>query len=231
MSNPTVYAQVKSVFDKYGVPPAVWYPIALAESNLNPDALGDNGASIGIFQINRVSGQGIGYTADQLRDPITNADVAARAIAPAYNAVKDSASEYDLAAEVARRSGHPGGSITNPFNALDPRILRIKLLAKSFLDSVNLVKGLSGQNDVVDAGAAAGVQSANISNNRIDAISRALNPLSQGAQGLTNLFNTMGAPGFVIGSVGAILIVLSLGSIFAETDAGRSVGAAVKAAV
>lgn len=39
------------------------------ESGGNPNAVGDGGSSIGLFQMNMAGGEGSGYTAEQLRDP------------------------------------------------------------------------------------------------------------------------------------------------------------------
>src|SRR5205823_1081411 len=104
------YNVVKNVFDQYGIPEYVWYPIMMAESTGNPNAVGDNGCSIGLFQLNRCGGQGAGYSAYSLRDPATNAQVAAQYIRPAYDAVKSETTPETAAAETAIRSGHPGGS-------------------------------------------------------------------------------------------------------------------------
>jgi len=125
------YAQVKAVFDRFGVPESVWIPIAFAESSLNAKAKGDNGRSIGLFQIN-LDTQGRGYTEAQLYDPVFNAEIAARAIAPAYAAIKSQYDRTQIAAEVARRSGHPGGSIANPFNQNDKRIAHIREIARQY---------------------------------------------------------------------------------------------------
>lgn len=50
---------------------------AAAESGLDPYASGDNGASIGLFQLNRLKGEGRGFTVEQLSDPRQNAMIAA----------------------------------------------------------------------------------------------------------------------------------------------------------
>ena len=127
-----LYTRVKAIFDRYGVPSFVWYPIALAESGFNPDAIGDEGQSIGLFQVN-LGTQGTGYTRDQLLNPEINAEVAAASIAAAYKAIAGTYSDELMAAEVARRSGHPGGSIENPFNDMDLRIINIRNLGKQFV--------------------------------------------------------------------------------------------------
>lgn len=50
---------------------------AAAESGLDPYASGDNGASIGLFQLNRVNGEGKGKSIEELIDPRRNAAIAA----------------------------------------------------------------------------------------------------------------------------------------------------------
>jgi hypothetical protein len=45
---------------------------SLAESALNERAVGDNGASIGLFQMNRVGGAGRGHSVEELMDPTSN---------------------------------------------------------------------------------------------------------------------------------------------------------------
>jgi hypothetical protein len=230
MSAPDWYNQVKAVFDKYGVPSSVWYPIALAESGGDPNAVGDKGASIGIFQINRVGGQGIGYSADQLRDPTTNAEVAAKAIVPAYHAVAGTVSNDALASEVARRSGHPGGSISNPFNANDSRIQRIKTLASEFVGGFDAASNVgvtgqtgSGGNLWTDASQAA----TGTINAALGSVLSPFKPIADATNELKKVFETMGAPGFLLGTLGVVIILISLAALFAESNAGK---ATIKAA-
>jgi len=102
------WSQVQAVFDAKGVPTWVWYPIVWVESLANPQAIGDGGCSIGLFQLNRCGGQGQGYTVAQLQDPVFNAQLASDAIAHAWEAVKTTAlTPPQQAFEVARQSGHP----------------------------------------------------------------------------------------------------------------------------
>jgi hypothetical protein len=114
---PNWWGMVKDVFDGQGVPVDIWLSILYAESGGNPNAGNYNGeSSIGLFQLNQNGGQGAGYTAAQLRDPLINASVAVTAIAKAYRVYGD-----DVAA-VAAHSGHPGydDRLVN-----DPRVLTI----------------------------------------------------------------------------------------------------------
>lgn len=62
-------------FDRAGVPPGITLAAlvnAYAESKWNPDASGDDGWSIGLFQLNRKSGAGRGMSEAQARDPRAN---------------------------------------------------------------------------------------------------------------------------------------------------------------
>lgn len=103
--------EIKQVFDSYDVPAWIWYPIAWLESRGDPNAIGDGGCSVGLFQLNRCEGQGIGYSVQELQDPLANAKLAAGAIARAWNNVRQSTSDKPTqAVEVARQSGHPLGS-------------------------------------------------------------------------------------------------------------------------
>jgi len=232
MAAQNVYDKIKSVFDRYGVPEFVWYPIALAESGLNPDAIGDNGASIGIFQINRVNGQGIGYTVDQLRDPVTNAEIAAKAIVPAYRALVTQVSDSQLAAEVARRSGHPGGSISNPFPITDSRIQRIQQYASDFLSSLGSVLTLSRTRSAIGSGVQS-VQS-DVSQEitaAVDAAVAPIKPIGAAFQSISDRFNQMGAAGLFFGLIGVLLVGITLSAMFAESDAGKAATKAVTTAI
>lgn len=133
--DPSIYQSVSSVFSDQGIPAYVWAPIMQMESSGNPNAIGDKGASIGLFQLNTHGGQGQGYTPDYLKNPVINAELASRAIAPAYFAVKDKYPATQLAAQVAIRSGHPGGSITHPLTgpAATSAINTLNTLARSYM--------------------------------------------------------------------------------------------------
>ncbi len=132
MAEPGWVAEVEKIFTARGVPRKVWVPIMLAESAGNPGALLDTRNkkdlpagtqaeySVGLFGINL---KGLGWTdaqiaaqGDSLKDPVTNATYAVPAIAAAWNAIKNSVSRESntWAAEVAVRSGHPGGGAGNP---------------------------------------------------------------------------------------------------------------------
>lgn len=108
------YPQVKQVFDQRGVPVPIWEAILLAESGGKIGAYaGGNEDSVGLFQLNRAGGQGVGYSREQLSDPITNAIIASKAISNSYQQYGD-----DIR-EVARKSGHPGYKVPLDDERLD----------------------------------------------------------------------------------------------------------------
>src|SRR3990167_115423 len=97
--------------------------IAMSESNFDPNAVGDAGCSIGLFQLNTCGGQGSDYAdnRDALKDPHLNATIAIRPIALAVLRYRDAGlNKWDYFREVARHSGHPG-----LVSADDPRIVAI----------------------------------------------------------------------------------------------------------
>jgi hypothetical protein len=85
--------------------------IALAESGLMSNAVGDAGCSIGLFQLNTCGGQGSAYAdnPDALKDPRLNCRIGIPPIAVAtwQATVRGYAGERFIR-EVARSSGHPG---------------------------------------------------------------------------------------------------------------------------
>ena len=58
--------------------------IALTESGGRPDAVGDGGWSIGLFQNHMRDGRGVGHTREQLMDPLYNAALAAKELVKYY---------------------------------------------------------------------------------------------------------------------------------------------------
>lgn len=106
----SVLQQIKSIFDAYGVPVWVWYPILIAESSGDPNAVGDDGCSFGLFQLNQCAGQGMGHSSTDLFDPIKNAQIAAAHIGASWQTVKGSSlTDPQKAYQTAVSSGHPLG--------------------------------------------------------------------------------------------------------------------------
>lgn len=105
--------QVAHIFSAKGVPSWIWIPIMIAESGGMPSVIskGSN-HSVGLFQLNPVNGQGVGYTTSQLQNPITNATIASGPIATAYHDALlhygGNASHWELLSYTAAHSGHLG---------------------------------------------------------------------------------------------------------------------------
>ncbi|MGE5595916.1 MAG: transglycosylase SLT domain-containing protein, partial [Hyphomicrobiales bacterium] len=93
---------------KYNVPPMFLKAVMLSESGGNPDAIGDNGHSVGLFQLHD---QGYGAGMGDLRfDPEANADRAARGLAEAWHAVERAGYTGEYAVRAAYDySFNPGG--------------------------------------------------------------------------------------------------------------------------
>ena len=98
------------IFNTWGVPAAVWFPIMQVASGGNPSARNVTGRedSVGLFQLDRLEGLGKGYSVTQLQDPTTNAEIAAAAMAPAYLKAKaQGLTGLDMVRYVAYTSGWP----------------------------------------------------------------------------------------------------------------------------
>ena len=121
MSQQSILAAIKPITDQYNVPSRIVATIIQVESNWDPNALGDNGTSYGLFQLHTPGGQGDraiadGYKPADLYDPALNARYAMPAIASAWNNLQGSFDPNNLTwwLDFAAQSGHPGGSRTNP---------------------------------------------------------------------------------------------------------------------
>lgn len=111
-----ILGAVNSVAIQYGVPTGIWEAVAYTESAYNPNAIGDNGTSFGLFQLHK-GGQADaalsqGYTTQQLLDPGINAKFAMPAIGNAWASLSASFKANNPAwwQQFAVLSGHPGGS-------------------------------------------------------------------------------------------------------------------------
>jgi hypothetical protein len=96
---------------KANIPEFVPMGIAAAESGFDPNAEGDNGRSIGLFQLYLDGGQGSDYVnnPEALKNPRLNAQVAMPPIVNGYWwAVQQGYTGEDLIRQVAIHSGHPG---------------------------------------------------------------------------------------------------------------------------
>ncbi len=104
------YSIVEEVMRSAGVPMSIWGPIMDIESKGNPQArnLSSIEDSVGLFALNRQGGLGQGYTVAQLQDARTNAEIASKAMAPAYQrGLGQGLSGIDLLRYTAYNSGWP----------------------------------------------------------------------------------------------------------------------------
>lgn len=109
---------------KYNVPPLFLKAVMLSESAGRPDAIGDQGHSVGLFQLHD-QGYGAGM-GDTRFDPETNADRAARGLAEAWHAGAKAGYTGEYAVRAAYNySFNPGGgfayqgdAVVNNYNRL-----------------------------------------------------------------------------------------------------------------
>ena len=101
-------AMLNSVGAKYNVPPLFLKAVMLSESGGNPNAIGDSGHSVGLFQLHD---QGYGHGMGDARfDPLTNADRAAQGLAEAWHAGERAGYTGEYAVRAAYDySFNPGG--------------------------------------------------------------------------------------------------------------------------
>lgn len=93
---------------KYNVPPTFLKAVMLSESGEQPDAVGDQGHSVGLFQLHD-QGYGAGM-GDSRFDPATNADRGARGLAEAWHAGEKAGFTGEYAVRAAYDySFNPGG--------------------------------------------------------------------------------------------------------------------------
>lgn len=70
---------------KYGVPPSIMQAVATQESGLNATPPDGAAGEIGTFQVMPANITAAGYTANQARDPTTNANIAGNMLASLYD--------------------------------------------------------------------------------------------------------------------------------------------------
>jgi len=122
---------------KANIPEFVPMGIAGAESGFDPNAEGDNGRSIGLFQLYVDGGQGSDYVnnLDALKNPRLNAQIAMPYIVNGYFwAAQRGYTGEDLIRQVAVHSGHPG--------AVDPHDYRVDHI---YDVTVQLITNAAGQ--------------------------------------------------------------------------------------
>jgi len=98
------------IFASQGIPYSVWGPIMQTESKGDPGAYLKTQVeeSVGLFQLNRMGGLGVGYSVENLKKPEVNAGIAAEAMSPAYTkGVNQGLTGFGLTQYVAYNSGWP----------------------------------------------------------------------------------------------------------------------------
>ena len=80
MANQSIQDIIAEVAREKGVPVTLALAIAQVESGLNPDAIGDGGHSVGLFQLND-RGEGAGMSVADREDPRRNAEIALTQVA------------------------------------------------------------------------------------------------------------------------------------------------------
>ena len=121
-----------------GVPLDLAYTFIAAESGFDPTAhnLTPYEDSVGLLQLNRIGGQGQGYTVQQLKDPRLNLQIGLPYIRAAFQATwSPTITPYEFIWLVSVRSGHPGDVARN-----DYRIVRIATIWNCFFPAA----GISG---------------------------------------------------------------------------------------
>ena len=107
--DPTVLNAIARAAQAAGVPYNVALATAMAESGLNPNAVGDQGCSHGLFQLNTCGGEGAGMSSAQLNDPYTNALKALQQFAAVAKQNPSITSDPGAWAAAAQRPADPTG--------------------------------------------------------------------------------------------------------------------------
>lgn len=133
-----------------GVPLDLAYALIAVESGFDPNAhnLTQFEDSVGLLQLNRMGGQGQGYTVEELKDPRRNLQIGLPYIARAFAASwSPDILPYEFIWLVSVRSGHPGDVARD-----DYRIRRIAQVWGCFFPAA----GISGPQGAPAAAPSAG---------------------------------------------------------------------------
>jgi Transglycosylase SLT domain len=84
-SKEQILARIDEVADKYQVPRTVARAVALQESYLNPNAVGDNGKSLGLFQLQRAAAIDAGISPELRHEPGLNIEGGVRFLRQKYD--------------------------------------------------------------------------------------------------------------------------------------------------
>lgn len=144
----TLDAIIHSESSVAGVPLDLSYTFIGAESSFNPNEHVDNALedSVGLLQLNRRGGQGVGHTVAELLDPRRNLQIGLPYIRRAFELVwRPAIPPAEFIWRVSALSGHPGD-----VPAADVRITRIKSIWAQFYPAAGL--SLEGPAGVVGGG-------------------------------------------------------------------------------
>lgn len=156
---------IDAIAIQYGIPTSIWQDIATVESGNNPQAIGDNGTSFGLFQLH-IGGQlpaQYNNNPTAVFDPVLNAQIAMPSIATAWNNLKSSFNPSSTLwwQQFAAQSGHPGGTPGNQITDNEAAKLQAGYLSgPNDIGNGIVAGGITSQTGSVGAG----IQSANISN-------------------------------------------------------------------
>ena len=172
---------------------------AAAESGLNPTAAGDSGRSIGLFQLNRVAGEGRGFSVEQLSDPRQNARIAASKMLGKQGDAFRKASNVDEAVlawvrDFERPSfvgANKNGNYIKDMNAYNAYVQRgVKITGNPsnvHNDAVNSAQSIATSSDGVDASS---LRSAGLSDDQINSIKSSQTAI-RGMQDMGNIIASM----------------------------------------
>lgn len=105
--NPATQSAIAKAAQETGVPYNIALAVAVAESGLDPNAVGDQGCSHGLFQLNTCGGEGQGMSLAELQDPYTNALTALRQFAAVAQANPGIVNDPGAWAAQAQRPADP----------------------------------------------------------------------------------------------------------------------------
>ncbi|MGA8330440.1 MAG: transglycosylase SLT domain-containing protein [Mycobacterium sp.] len=112
-------AQIKQIItdeaNKLGIPPALAMAVAQQESGMDPASIGDQGHSIGLFQLND-QGEGAGMSVAAREDPVTNTRIALTQIANVMRSEPNMS--WGQIAAAAQRPADPTGYASSIDNAV-----------------------------------------------------------------------------------------------------------------
>ncbi len=120
-----------------GTPLDLAYTFIAAESGFDPTAhaLTATEDSVGLLQLNRMGGQGAGYSVAELMDPRRNLQIGLPYITAAHQATwSPTIAPFEFIYLVSIRSGHPG-----PVERNDARILKIARIWSCFFPAAGII--------------------------------------------------------------------------------------------